>query len=249
MVKTSKAKKHIRYMCAKRLKQKDTDNAYNILCTFFDKHIDIINNLIEKEDAIYTHIEQISFNLSIFKNTINIIQNKLLKQNKFTFLNHFVTLDIKQSSINNFIIYYKKFIKDVSTTHCCRAKVGDNIIGFVKENKVTVHHKMCIEAEKLILNKTPSVFIQWDMANIKKYKLEIKLDDIKGSLLSMLSIVDNIGADISSIKLNNKENKNKHYCKIYFDSKVNKEIIESKLIKKGFYIKNLKLLDYKEKIY
>jgi RelA/SpoT family (p)ppGpp synthetase len=250
MVQTSKAKKYIKYICHHRLKKKNIQNAYNILTTFFNQKQKNIEDILKNNKKIYDHIEYISYNLDSFKNATSIIKNHLSIKPRFLFFDNFTHYSIKQSNINNFIIYHIKTIKEIQISHCCRAKIGDNIVGFLENNKVIVHHKMCIEASSLILEEKPSVFIQWDIINIKKYSMKIKLSHKTKSLASILSFMASIQAEVLSIKLNEKYTQNKEeYCKIKFNSKIEKYTIQNKFKNKGYFIRQFKMLDYQRKKY
>ena len=249
MVQTSKAKKQIRHLCSGRLKQKDIQNAYNILTTFFEKPESVIVERLEQRPDLLKNINHASHDIHILKNTITSLQDMMPSEGLFS--RRIRLSDLKPITVDEFIFYHKKALKETIVSHCCRPKMGDNIVGLIYRSRLIIHHKMCHEASKKIQNHTASVFVQWDSQNLNQFILKVNLADRVGALSELLQLLAKFQANITTIKIDEKQNTGEHKenCTIHFTSRSEKSKVQIRLLDRKYKIVSLETVDYQQKIY
>ena len=67
-------------------------------------------------------------------------------------------------------------------------KKGDEIVGFLENKKVVIHHKLCSSAVELIKSHGNMVYVEWiKESSISKYILIVALQNKKGELAKFVS--------------------------------------------------------------
>jgi GTP diphosphokinase len=108
---------------------------------------------------------------------------------------------VKKQKFENIVIYSNHKISNVEFDYCCNPKRGDSIVGFRNGHNVTVHHKLCERAGKLLENEEV-VFVKWTRNAPQRYKILLNLENRKGSLAEFLTYLARLDVNLASITLN-----------------------------------------------
>jgi GTP pyrophosphokinase len=138
MVKTSRAKKQIKFLCTHRQKEIDELSGRNIINTIFSRYSDDVTKLYNVES-----LHKIPQILDFFKHTKQIIEKKIVNDTGLMTRFKILTSKIKEYKFDNILIYSNFSISSVSFDHCCHPKFGDDIVAFKNTNDAVIHHKMC----------------------------------------------------------------------------------------------------------
>ena len=208
-VKTSRAKTNMRFNCNARIRDINTKSAINIVATAISVETSSIEdwfsvNRCDTQAKIPCDIEH-------FKNVIYRYTERKKLENRFK-LSSKIFSGIEIFSVND--------VDDVVFDYCCHPKSGDEIIGFLENKKVYVHHKMCDQALKMIDEKKDMVFVRWEEQKIYKYNLIISMQNEKGALANFLTYLAKLDIDINSIELGKEKSNYIKYCEIEFESKM-----------------------------
>ena len=208
-VKTSRAKTNMRFNCNARIRDINTKSAINIVATAIDVKTFSIEewfefNRCDTQSNIPCDIEH-------FRNVIHKYQNSLQIEEKLK-LHSTIHSGIEVFSVSD--------VEDVVFDYCCHPKSGDEIIGFLDDNKVHLHHKMCDHALKMIEDKEKMVFVRWEKQKIYKYNLIASMQNENGALAHFLTYLAKLDIDINSIELGKEKSNYIKYCEIEFESKV-----------------------------
>ncbi len=219
-LKTSKAKSHLKQLCANRIKYIDKKSAVNILATLFELDCGEIENMVEEEkltQSIYKVVRDISY----FKEVKNRLKNRykkgvgLFKQLKIRILK------LKPYKFDNIIIYSNLAISDTIFDYCCHPKQGDNIIAFKHGSKAVVHHKLCDQAyEELHGGCAKMVYAEWVKDKLTKYKIVASIDSKKGSLAQFLQFLSKNNINVISIELGRNIDNYARYCDLSIESEI-----------------------------
>ncbi|MEA3228385.1 MAG: RelA/SpoT family protein [Campylobacterota bacterium] len=208
-VKTSRATTNMRFNCNARIREINTNSAINIVATAMN--VDILTmqewfslNRCDSQSVIPCDIEH-------FKNAIYKYNNDIESNNK-------LKLDI--TTLSGLEIFSADSIDDIVFDYCCHPKSGDEIVGFLEDNKVHVHHKMCDHALKKIAQHSKMVFVRWEKKKIYKYNLIASMQNEKGALANFLTYLAKLDIDINSIELGKEKSNYIKYCEIDFESRV-----------------------------
>ncbi len=245
-VMTSKAKDGIRSACNAKIKECDRLAAINILT----KLANYCSRKISSKE-----IEEL-FNLCTLKeNAYKMTSNRgIYKEVTGKFLEHFsakgISCDIPKETIKEHFRFISNFeIKEVEFDYCCHPKMGDEIVAFVEEDKVIIHHKLCQEAYKLMSSKKPMVFVAWVDEQTARYQLIISLQNRKGILAELLYKLANLDLNVVNIELGIKSSESAEFCKLEVETKEqNMKRLEDKLSKKFKLVEMINLNDaYRKK--
>ncbi len=145
----------------------------------------------------------------------------------------------------HFKVISNQELSKIEFDYCCHPKMGDEIVGFVEEDSsVTIHHKLCQEAYKLMKAKKPMVFVSWADEKAARYQLIISLQNRKGILAELLHKLANLDLNVLSIELGIKSSESAEFCKLEVETKEqNAKRLEDKLSKKFKLIEIISLND------
>ena len=207
-LKTSKAKINAKHLCTKRIKEIERDIALNILKAIFD--IDIIKiKALLKANYLCNNIYKIVEDKNFLVDVVNKISKTLSKREKFKHL--FKSYKLKEYSFDNIRVLSNKSINEIEFSFCCHPKKGDEIVGFLENKKVVIHHKLCSSAVELIKSHENMVYVEWiKESSISKYILIVALQNKKGELAKFVSDLAKLDIAIDSIELGIKSD----FCKV-----------------------------------
>jgi len=227
MVKTTRAKKQIKFLCSQRLREIDELTGRNILNTLFSKYFDNITSLVKSES-----LQKVPQNLDYFKHLKHEIEKKIIEKQGFVARFKMYTSKIKKFKFDNLILYSNFSINSVSFDHCCHPKFADEIVAFKEGNKTVIHHKMCDKAYKKIMSNEQMLFCKWTKDTLYHYKMVVSLPNTRGELAKLLSYMSQFEGYILSVDYGREKHSYRQYCDIEFE--VNKSNIDEvrKLIEK-----------------
>ncbi len=149
MVKTSRAKKQIKFLCTHRHKEIDELAGRNIINTIFSRYSDDITKTYPIESPY-----KIPLKLDFLKHTKQLIEKNIINDKGLMSRFKILTSKIKEYKFDNVLIYSNFSISSVSFDHCCHPKFGDDIVAFKSANEAIIHHKMCDKAyDKIKINQ------------------------------------------------------------------------------------------------
>ena len=208
-VKTSRAKTNIRFNCNSRIRDINIKSAINIVATAMNVNAITIQEWFELNRCDTQ--SNIPCDIEHFKNVIHKYKEKQKSDEKLK-LKSIIHSGVEIFSVND--------IDDIVFDYCCHPKSGDEIIGFLDDKKVYVHHKMCDHALKMIDDNEKMVFVRWEKQKIYKYNLIASMQNEKGALANFLTYLAKLDIDINSIELGKEQSNYIKYCEIEFESKI-----------------------------
>ena len=219
MVKTSRAKKQIKFLCTHRQKEIDELSGKNIINTVFSRYSDDITEIYTIESP--HKIPQI---LDFFKYTKQIIEKKIISHKGLMTRFKILTSKIKEYKFDNVLIYSNFSISSVSFDHCCHPKFGDDIVAFRSGNEAIIHHKMCDKAYDKIKTNQQMLFCKWTIDTVYQYKMVISIPNTKGELAKVLTYMAEYEFYILGVEFGRQTHSYIQYCYIEFE--INKSNIE-----------------------
>jgi len=236
-VMTSKAKDGIRSACNRKIKECDEIASINILTA--------LTNVERRK------VEEMFMGCKLKENAYKMTSNRDIYREVTTkfferLSNDGVRVNEPKESINeHFRLISNHPIENVEFNYCCHPKMGDEIVGFAEEeNVITVHHKLCQEAYKLMKAEKPMVFVTWADEKSARYQLIISLQNRKGILAELLQKLAKLDLNVLSIELGIKSSDSAEFCKLEVETKEqNAKRLEEKLSKKFKLIEIISLND------
>jgi GTP diphosphokinase / guanosine-3',5'-bis(diphosphate) 3'-diphosphatase len=227
MVKTSRAKKQIKLLCAHRQKEIDELSGKNIINTVFSRYYDEISNIYEIDTP-----HKIAQILDYFKHSKQVIEKNIIADKGLMTRFKILTSKIKEFKFDNMLIYSNFSINSVSFDHCCHPKFGDDIVAFKNGNEAIIHHKMCDKAYDKIKTNQQMLFCKWTKDTVYQYKMVVSLPNTKGELSRLLTYMAQYEIYILSVDFGRQKHSYIQYCEIEFE--INKSNIDEvkKLIEK-----------------
>ena len=227
MVKTSRAKKQIKLLCAHRQKEIDELSGKNIINTVFSRYYDEISNIYEIDTP-----HKIAQILDYFKHSKQVIEKNIIADKGLMTRSKILTSKIKEFKFDNMLIYSNFSINSVSFDHCCHPKFGDDIVAFKNGNEAIIHHKMCDKAYDKIKTNQQMLFCKWTKDTVYQYKMVVSLPNTKGELSRLLTYMAQYEIYILSVDFGRQKHSYIQYCEIEFE--INKSNIDEvkKLIEK-----------------
>ncbi len=150
----------------------------------------------------------------------------------------------KEIRQEHFKIISNQAVNKIEFDYCCHPKMGDEIVGFVENNAVIIHHKLCQEAYKKMKAKAPMVFVDWADAKTSRYQLIISLQNRQGILADLLSKLAKLELNVLNIELGIKSSDSAEFCKLEVETKEeNSKRLEEKLTQKFKLIEMISLND------
>lgn len=185
MVKTSRAKNHLRFQAQNRLKEIEKQAGINILATIFSKDSAVF--------ARYLSMRSLDSDLARCVNDEGYLQEQYAAITQ-SFGSWFVkfrfnVLTPKRIQLENFVFFSNRTITGVAFDYCCRPKYGDSMMAVLQNQKAMIHHKLCNKLGELIKEGTPMVFAKWAQVSKKAYKVIVSLEDRSGTLAAFLAVL------------------------------------------------------------
>ncbi len=218
-VKTGKAKSAIREFCKQKMREVNLQAAINILATIFNKNPQTINEWIEKE-RLERNIRQICTSSEHLKNVVNMLKKYTKKS--YIFDKYFDKYEIKEQKFDNITAYSNHKIANMDFDFCCHPKRGDEILAFVENGNMILHHKFCTRADEMLDENKPVVFVQWSQALTQSYKIIFSLENKRGALAEFLNTLAKMQANVLSINLAHSQDASVEYfeANVEFPSKI-----------------------------
>ena len=237
MVKTSRAKKQIKFLCTHRHKEIDELSGKNIINTIFSRYSDDITQIYPIESTY-----KIPLKLDFLKHTKQLIEKNIINDKGLMSRFKILTSKIKEYKFDNILIYSNFSISSVSFDHCCHPKFGDDIVAFKSNNEAIIHHKMCDKAYDKIKINQQMLFCKWTKSTVYQYKMVISIPNTKGELAKVLTYMAENEFYILGVEFGRQAHSYIQYCYIEFEiNKSNidevRKIIERKVKVIEFYSK------------
>lgn len=230
MVKTSRAKNHLKIQAQNRLKEIEKKAGVNILATIFSKDSAVF--------ARYLSMRNLDSNLA------RCVYDEEYLQEQYTAITQsfgnwlakvrFNVLAPKQIQLENFIFISNRTINGVAFDYCCRPKYGDSMMAVLSNQKAIIHHKLCDKLSEAIDKGEQMVFAKWAQVNKKAYKVIVSLEDKAGALVAFLSVLAKERCNVIGINYCGYDRQAPSlYCEVVFDvedtnHKRIKELLSSK---------------------
>ena len=240
-VMTSKAKDGIRSACNAKTKECNRLSAINILTELANHCSSKVTSKEVEEIFEVCTLKENAYKMTSSRGIYNEVSSKFLE-----WLNSKnISCREPQETINEHFRFIANFeIKNVEFDYCCHPKMGDEIVAFVEEDKVIIHHKLCQEAYKLMSAKKPMVFVAWVDENTARYQLIISLQNRKGILAELLHKLANLDLNVINIELGIKSSESAEFCKLEVETKEqNMKRLQDKLSKKFKLVEMINLDD------
>ncbi len=200
IVKTQKAQSAIRQNCRQKLKVINIKSIQNILSTIFN---------VRKRKIIYwlelsnfsNKLSRAADDVSYLKDIVNALK-KYPKTDKMLFpLLKIDKYRLRRQRFENIVIFSNQKIDNVEFDYCCHPRREDDIMGIKNANHVTIHHKLCSKAAKLVQGEVPMVYVRWSLNKLHRYKLLVSIENKRGSLASFLFYLAKMEIDLVTIEL------------------------------------------------
>jgi len=240
-VMTSKAKDGIRSACNQKIKECNRLASINIVT-------ELIHNC--RGEVEPTEIERLFEECTLKDNAYKMASNRDIYKEVSAKLLERLSLNRvdceppKEFTKEHFKLIANREIENVEFDYCCHPKTGDEIVAFVEEDRVVIHHKLCQQAFKLMSERRPMVFVRWAEEKMARYQLIISLQNRQGVLAELLHKLANLDLNVLSIELGIKSSESAEFCKLEVESKEqNPKRLEEKLSKKLKLIEIISLND------
>jgi len=212
MVKTSKAKKHIKILCSHRQREINELSGKNIIDTVFSRYSDHITDYFPQKS-----LHKVPLVLDLLKNKKRQLEKLILKKQGIVARFKVINRKIKEYKFDNILIYSNFSINQVSFDHCCHPKFGDEIVAFKTNNIATIHHQMCDKAYSSIKTHHQMLFCEWVKNTLYHYKMVVSLPSTRGELAKLLSYMAQYEIYILSIEYGREKHSYVQYCDIEFE--------------------------------
>ena len=219
MVKTSRAKKQIKLLCAHRHKEIDELSGKNIINSVFSKYYEDVTKVYPVDS-----VHKIPINLDYFKNAKQVIEKNIIKDTGLMTRFKILSSNIKEFKFDNMLIYSNFSISSVSYDHCCHPKFGDDIVAFRDGNEAVIHHKMCDKAYEKIKSNQQMLFCRWTKDSVYQYKMVISIPNTKGELAQVLTYMAENDFYILGVQFGRQKHSYIQYCDIEFE--INKSNVD-----------------------
>ncbi len=205
-VKTAKAKNAMSLNCKQKAKILNHQSAINILLGEFHIKYHLLITLLE-EVHLLKNIHKASIDSAHLQVILYQLKKEILRKTIILpLIQPFKKYVLKEKKFDNIIIKSSQNHSEVIFDYCCHPKQDDEIVAFKKNSTITVHHKFCVKAAKMIKRHYPMVFIEWEKVKQLSYKLIVSIENKKGSLAYFLLYLAKIDINVISIKISKEEN-------------------------------------------
>ncbi|MFV0482029.1 MAG: RelA/SpoT family protein [Campylobacteraceae bacterium] len=201
-VKTGKARSAILQGCKQKLKELNYKVAIDILLGVFNARENKLLAWIRKEN-LSKKISRVAIDSIYLQDVVNQLKKYSRADKILLPLLKIDRHNIKKQKFENIVVYSNLHVNSVIFDYCCHPKRGDDIVGFMKKSgDVTVHHKMCEKANKILDNKEQTVvFVKWTRDAPRRYKIILKLENKRGSLAAFLLYLAKMQVNLQTIEL------------------------------------------------
>ncbi|TQR60332.1 RelA/SpoT family protein [Campylobacter troglodytis] len=220
-VKTGKAKASIREFCRQKIKEVNLQASLNILSSVFKEEESTVLEWVERE-GLNKKLRSLSTNLTYFKEIVAALK----KYAKKSYL--FDKYELKEQRFENITVHSNHKIANMDFNYCCHPKKGDEIIAFVENGNIILHHKFCNKADAMLAQKKATVFVEWSNVTKQGYKLIFSLENKKGALAEFLTTLSKMQANILSIHSSRSKELNSEYFEASMEFPHNIKIDEVK---------------------
>jgi GTP pyrophosphokinase len=228
-VKSGKARNAIATNCRQKMKDINSRVAIDLLISVFNIRETKIRNWLAKEN-LTEKVFKIAIDSVFFQNVVNALKKYLNSEKTIFPLWKIERYKIKKQKFENIVIYSNQNVSNGLFDYCCHPKRGDEIIGFKRGSHVTVHHKFCERAAKLMERKEPMVFVKWTREAPEHYKLLVSLENERGSLSSFLQYLAKMQINLVTIELAKSEEGHSDYFEMILElPEKNLDAIKEKL--------------------
>jgi len=207
-VKTSRAKTNMRLHCNARIRDINTKISINMTATEMGLSVEKIAQWFKSQKC--DSQSNIPSDKEHYKNILTRMSKDMNIDKK---------LNLHSYQISSLDILTTKDVDNVVFDYCCHPKNGDEIMAFLENDKVHVHHKMCEHAIKQVGEYKPMVFIGWEDKKHYNYNLIVSLQNEKGALANFLIYLAKLNIDIISIELGKESDTHIKYCELSFEAK------------------------------
>ncbi|MDR1284869.1 MAG: RelA/SpoT family protein [Campylobacteraceae bacterium] len=216
-VKTGKARTAIMQACRQKTRELNHKVAIEILLGIFNiKESKLLMWL--KKEKLDKKIDKAATDSIYLQDVVNALKKYPIGEKILIPLLNRNRYKVKKQKFENIVIYSNQTVNSVMFNYCCHPKRGDDIIGFVKKSgDVTVHHKMCEQAAKLMDSKEQMIFVKWTRDAPGQYKLLVSIENKRGSLAAFLTFLAKIQVNIQTIELKKAEDGAADYFKIVIE--------------------------------
>jgi len=230
-VKTSRAQTNMRLNCNARIREIDSKTSINIVSTVMNLNVARVKEWFAEQNSDY--LTNIPRDVDYFKKAISQYTKDISQNSRFrNFLSRH-KFKLKSHTISGVEIFSPSNVGNVVFDYCCHPKAGDEIMGFLLKSKVHVHHKMCKNANKLLEEHAPMIFVRWERKSTYSYKLIASLHNEKGALANFLTYLAKMQIDLNSVELGKNSGEYTKYCELGFESKDGDiNVLRSKIDKK-----------------
>lgn len=227
-LKTSKAKSQIRISCQSRIKDIDRMAAINILATMFEKTPSQIQDYL-KHHNFDSEAHKIMHDRGFFKNIKNYLKTHLQKEKGI--LDFFKTnrFKVRQIKLDNIVVFSNFSINEVLFDYCCHPKYGDEILAIKNENKIFIHHKLCVRANEQIKQEVQMVFAQWAQNQKAMYKIIVAFEDKRGVIGQFLSTLAKHQIRILKVNYDRMNSTFSTFCEVFIEFSGNVKALKSAL--------------------
>jgi len=203
-VKTGKARNTIKQNCKQKTKEINQRVAISILAAIFGTRKGRVIQWLRREN-LHRKIFKAAFDSVYLQDVVNALK-KYARRDKLLFpLLKIDRYKVRKQKFDNIVIYSNQKVDIVEFDYCCHPKRGDDIIGFRKGNEVTVHHKMCERAAKMMEENEELIFVKWTRIAPHRYTLIVSLENRRGSLALFLSYLAKMQVNLITIELGKSE--------------------------------------------
>lgn len=238
-VKTGKAKAAIREFCKQKMREVNLQASISILANVFHQSESVIKEWIEREH-LGRRIYQVCISSAYFKEVVNMLKKYTKKVSILNLNKYFDKYEIKEQRFENIIAYSNHKIANIDFDFCCHPKRGDEILAFVENGNIILHHKFCNRADEMLDEGKAMVYAEWSQNLTQSYKLIFTLENKKGTLAEFLTTLSKMQANVLSITLSHSQESSLDYfeANVEFPSRV--KINDAKERLKAHY----KILDF-----
>lgn len=216
MVKTTKAKKSIKILCAHKLNKIDKRSGKNIINTVFSRYQDEVIGNINTKVAFH----KIPYILDYVKHIKKKIEKEIRSTKGLIARFKIQNLKFKEYLFDNIVIYSNFSINDVSFDHCCHPKFGDDIVALKLNDSAVIHHKMCDKAYDKIMNDHKMFYCKWAQDALFTYRMVVSLQSKRGELAKLLTYLSLHEINILFIEYGRDKYSENQYCEIEFETNI-----------------------------
>lgn len=219
MVKTSRAKSHIKTNCAHRIREIDRQSVVNILATVFSKPCDEIGRIV-KGFGLENSLHKAAYDINFLREIKNRLKNYYKVNVGIVDKIKIKILKLKEQRFDDILIYSNYNVKEIAFDYCCHPKRGDSVVAFKVGQIAFVHHKLCDKAYEKLKNCEEMLYVSWTQDEQRRYKAVVYIDNKKGALASFLQYLAEQDINILSIEIGSKQDRNSGFCELVIDTKI-----------------------------